>query len=124
MVIVVDLVVVVSISSSSSSELKWFEIIYVSVLLIKSSAAEPSVVGVSEPGGGRERTLRAPWISSSVISWYSEKTMFHSSCSRTEAGGDDGFLEVDDDGWLLGGGGCSLLWLRERVSVKLFSWGR
>lgn len=40
-----------------------------------------------------------------MISWNSENTMFHSSCSRREGGGDV-FLEVGD-GWLEEeGGGC------------------
>lgn len=50
LVIIADVLVLTlrSMMGSSSSE-KWFEIVYVSVLLIILSAAEPSVVGVSEP---------------------------------------------------------------------------
>lgn len=137
---VVLLVVLRSMVGSPSSE-KWFEMVYVSVLLIILSAAEPSVVGVSEPepesegfgwmkgrggssttgcltvvgGGGGERTLRAPCISSSVISWNPENTIFHSSCSRREGGGDGmGFLEVDD-GWLEEEGSCRVVGGGERV---------
>ena len=50
LVIIADVSVLTlrSMVGSSPSE-KWFEIVYVSVLLIMPSAAEPSLVEVSEP---------------------------------------------------------------------------